>query len=123
MFNKAKGMLKREQFAVWCAVSGIIQFVKKERRSALYMISTTTVFTAGWVFGATTTEFILLAGAACSVWVSEMFNTCVEEILNLLHPNIHPKVKRIKDIAAGAVALTCACSVITALVIFLPKII
>ncbi|MBL7726551.1 MAG: diacylglycerol kinase family protein, partial [Dinghuibacter sp.] len=83
---------------------------------------TTAVFTAGCVLGVSGTEWVLLTGAAGSVWVCEMLNTCVEEILNLLHPGMHPKVKRIKDVAAGAVLLTCMCSVATAGIIFIPKI-
>jgi diacylglycerol kinase (ATP) len=122
MLYRMKGMIRREQFAMHCALAGLIQFFVTERRSASYLIATMTVFTAGWLLGVSATEFLFLTGATISVWVAEMFNTCVEGILDLLHPGIHPKVKRIKDLSAGAVLFTCIGSTIIAFIIFLPKI-
>jgi diacylglycerol kinase (ATP) len=122
MLHSLKGLIKREQFALHCALTGLFQFFITERRSVFYFIATTSVFTAGWMLGVSATEYLLLTGATVSVWVAEMFNTCVEEILNLLHPGVHPKVKRVKDLSAGAVLFTCICSIVTACIIFLPKI-
>lgn len=123
MLSILKGIFKRERFALHCATAGLLNFLITEKKSILYTIATTTVFTAGCMLHVSRTEWLLLTGAIASVWVAEMFNTCVEEILNLVHPTHHPKVKRVKDLAAGAVLLTALCSAITAIIIFLPKLV
>jgi diacylglycerol kinase len=53
----------------------------------------------------------------------EMMNTAVEKLCNVVHQDIHPGIKLVKDIAAGAVLVSAIISVVIACVIFLPKII
>jgi diacylglycerol kinase len=53
----------------------------------------------------------------------EMLNTAIEKLCDVVHKEIHPGIKKVKDIAAGAVLIAAFCSVITGAVIFLPKII
>lgn len=112
---------KKECFALRCAVAGLVQFFLTERKTIVYTIATIIVLLTGLFCHLNGTEWILLSASIISVWVAEMFNTCIEEILNLLHPAQHTKVKRIKDIAAGAVLFTAVGSIITGLIIFLPK--
>ena len=56
------------------------------------------------------------------VFSSEMFNTAIETIVDLISPNVHPLAGKTKDIAAGAVLITAICSVIIGILIFLPKV-
>ena len=53
----------------------------------------------------------------------ELVNTAIELTVDLAMPEIHPKAKAAKDIAAAAVLVSATCSVIIGLIIFLPKII
>lgn len=47
-----------------------------------------------------------LAGmAAASVLCAELFNTALETLADHVRPEIHPEIKRIKDMAAGAVLI------------------
>lgn len=47
-----------------------------------------------------------IAGAlAAMVIAAELFNTALENLLDLVHPEYHAKVKLIKDCAAGGVLL------------------
>jgi diacylglycerol kinase len=39
------------------------------------------------------------------VWAAEAGNTAIEQLCNLVHQARHPTVKRVKDVAAGAVLL------------------
>lgn len=52
-----------------------------------------------------------------------MFNTAIEKLCDVVHKEMHPGIKKIKDIAAGAVLLSALFSLITGVSIFLPKII
>ena len=53
----------------------------------------------------------------------EMMNTALEKLCDVLQKEFHPTIKKVKDIAAGAVLVTAVCSLIIGIVIFLPKII
>lgn len=44
----------------------------------------------------------------------ELVNSAVEEVIDLLHPDIHPAIKRAKDMLAGAVLVTGSASLAVA---------
>jgi len=45
----------------------------------------------------------------------ELINSALEGLIDLLHPEIHPEIKAIKDMLAGAVlAISCAALVVGA---------
>jgi diacylglycerol kinase len=67
-------------------------------------------------------EWIWLTGCIATVLSFEMMNTAIEKTCDLLHPAIHPTIKVIKDVAAAAVLVVAAGSVIIGAIIFLPKI-
>ena len=62
---------------------------------------------------------ILIMSLALSL---EAFNTALEKILDYLEPNLSDKIRIIKDLIAGAVAITIFASIIIGLMIFLPKV-
>ena len=47
---------------------------------------------------------VLLASAA--VFAAELFNTTVEHLVDYLHPEVHPRIRIVKDCAAAAVLVT-----------------
>ena len=54
----------------------------------------------------------------------ELLNSSVEALVDLLHPGIHPEVKAIKDMLAGAVLLASGVALVvgvTMLVEILPR--
>ena len=56
-----------------------------------------------------------------SVLSSEMLNTCVEAICDLVHPDKSEKVRNIKDIAAGAVLINAIMSVLVGVYLVLNR--
>ena len=64
----------------------------------------------------------MLAFAAGFVWSAEIFNTAIESMMDHLSPEKHPRVKYIKDLAAGAVLVAAITAIIAGLIIFIPKI-
>jgi diacylglycerol kinase (ATP) len=61
---------------------------------------------------------ILITG----VFSLELFNTAIERFLDLFFPDKNEKVKNIKDLMAGGVAIISIGAGIIGFVIFLPKI-
>jgi len=45
----------------------------------------------------------LVALASAAVISAELFNTAIEHLADHLHPELHPKIRIVKDCAAGAV--------------------
>ncbi len=43
-----------------------------------------------------------------AILAAELFNTAMEHLVDHLHPERHPRIKVVKDCAAGAVLLLCA---------------
>lgn len=113
---------KKEWAALCYAARGVFEFLSTEPKTMIYTPATFAVIVAALLLHLTNIEWILLTGAIAAVWAAEMFNTCIEEIMNFIHPAQHPKIKRIKDISAGAVLLTAMASAIAGAIIFLPKI-
>jgi diacylglycerol kinase (ATP) len=59
--------------------------------------------------------FILIIGAILS---AELFNSALENALDIIHPEQHPSIKIAKDSAAGAVLILSLTSIILFLIFF-----
>jgi diacylglycerol kinase len=68
-------------------------------------------------------EWIAVLFCITLVMTLEMMNTAVERLCNVVHKEFHPAIKHIKDIAAGAVFISALFSLMTGLIIFVPKIV
>ncbi len=67
-------------------------------------------------------EWIILFLLVGSVLILELINSIFERIVDTFKPRIHPVVKDIKDIMAGAVLLGSIISLFVGIVIFLPHV-
>ena len=103
------------------AFAGIIKFVRQEHNARIHAVATVAVIIAGIVFHISYSEAAVLAVVTGSVWIAEMLNTCLERMADLVHPETHPTIKFIKDLAAGAVLVAAFTAVVVALFIFIPK--
>ena len=75
------------------------------------------------VFKISAIEWIATGFCIAFVIAMEMINTTIEKLCDMVHQDVHPGIKKVKDIAAGAVLVSAIFSLITGLIIFLPKII
>ncbi len=53
----------------------------------------------------------------------EIINTAIEKLSDVFTTSVHPLIKQVKDIAAGAVLLVSIISLVTGCIIFIPRII
>lgn len=60
-----------------------------------------------WAIGALAVGFVLMA---------ELFNTALEVLADHLHPEQHPEIRAVKDIAAGAVLVSSVLALLVAVV-------
>ena len=54
------------------------------------------------------------------VSAAEVFNTAIEELVDLMHPQQDPRAGRVKDLAAGAVLICAIAAAVAGLFILLP---
>lgn len=104
------------------AIAGILKFVRQEHNARIHAVATVAVIIAGIVFHVSYSEAAILAVVTGGVWITEMLNTCMERMADVVHPAAHPTIKFIKDLAAGAVLVAAITAVVVALFIFIPKV-
>jgi diacylglycerol kinase len=68
-------------------------------------------------------EWLILVVTIFFVLVLELINTTLENIVDLVSPEIQAEAKVAKDVSASAVFLSAVFSIIVGLALFLPKII
>lgn len=89
------------------AARGLGFFLRTQRNIRLLFLIAIAVFAYAGKHGASAHDWALLVIAVVMVISAEMLNSALEYTLDLLHPGEHPLVKAAKDIAAGAVLVTC----------------
>ncbi len=104
------------------ALNGIGVVMRTERHFQYHLVAALLAFTTGFILSISPIEWLFVSSAVFSVLTAESMNTAIEELCNEITMERKPSIKIIKDIAAGAVLLSVFYSLITALVIFLPKI-
>lgn len=89
----------------------------------IHLFATFAVAVAGFCFAISSTEWLAVITCCTLVLTAEMFNTAIEVFCDCLVKESLPKIKIVKDVAAGAVLVTAIGSAVIGFVIFLPKII
>ena len=102
------------------AVEGLVAAMREQNIRFHYMCVVVVVIT-GLLTGLSATEWMVLVLTMALVLGAELLNTAIERVVDLASPGIHPLAKQAKDIAAGAVLVFAAASVIIGMLIFLPK--
>lgn len=103
------------------ALAGISQCARLEKNFRLQLLFAITIVLVAAFFKISTSEWIALIFCIMVVLSLEMINSAIEKTCDLVTTEIHPLIKQIKDIAAGAVLLASAGSVVTACIIFIPR--
>lgn len=83
-------------------------------------MATIVVLVAGCYYRLSSSEWLWLIVAIVLVWVTEILNTAFELLCDVASPEFHPIVKKCKDVAAGAVLVSAAGSIIIGVIIFRP---
>lgn len=100
------------------AINGIICAIKCERNMKIHICAAIAVFMMSLFFDITKAEFMIICIVVAMVIVSELFNTAIEELVNMITTGYHPKVKIIKDVSAGAVLVSAFFAVVVGYFVF-----
>lgn len=103
------------------AFQGIGEAIKSERNIKIHLAAGACALFFGWYFSVSRMEWLFLLAAIFGTITLEMVNSAIERTVDLITGEIHPLAKQAKDIAAGAVLVYALFSVLTGLIIFVPK--
>ena len=104
------------------AWKGIKSFINREPNAWIHCTAIVLVTIAGFGFGITRTEWLIVILCFGIVLAAEGFNTAIERLVNLVSPEHNPIAGDVKDIAAGAVLICAVAAAITGVIIFTPYI-
>ena len=88
------------------AINGILHAAKTQRHMRYHLYAVILVLILSFLLGVKRSDFILLVALSILVISTEMINTALEEVVNILFREYDRRAKTIKDVAAGAVLIT-----------------
>ena len=104
------------------AIEGIKEALKTERNMKIHVMIMFLVIIAGIALKINFLEWIICIILFGLVIAGELFNTAIENLVDMIMPYKNEKAKAAKDISAGAVLVFAIVSVVVGISIFLPKI-
>jgi diacylglycerol kinase len=115
-----RGFFSREAASFACAFRGMASLLKSEVHARIHLAATIAVLVLGWWREISRGEWLAVLLAIGLVWVAEALNTAVEYVADLAHPDEHPEVKKLKDLAAAGVLFASVAALAVGLVVFWP---
>ncbi len=101
---------------------GIRFMLKTQHNFWIHLTVTFLVVVAGILLNLSLLEWFFIIFAVGLVLAAEIFNTAIEQLTDLIHPEWGEKAARIKDLSAGAVLICAFTAALTGVIIFVPKI-
>jgi diacylglycerol kinase len=102
------------------AFSGLWYTLRTQRNMRVHLAIAGAVVILGLWLRLPADQWAMLALISGLVLVSEMTNTVIEKLVDLVCPEYHPLAKIVKDVMAGAVVLAAVVAVIVGLLILGP---
>ncbi len=103
------------------AFQGIKTFFQTQHNSWIHMLVAICVIILGSRFNLSLNEWCWIVFSIGMVFITEMLNTALEFLTDLVSPEFHPLAKKTKDVAAGAVLFSAIVAVVIGLFVFIPK--
>lgn len=88
------------------AIEGILHAAKTQRHLRYHYFSASAILLVSYVLGVSRIEFLIIALSVIAVLLTEMFNTAIETLVDMVSPELSEKARIAKDISAGAVLVT-----------------
>lgn len=102
------------------AISGLGFLIRSERNARIHVVVGLAVVFAGFYFEVSQTEWVLLSTAIILVLITEAINTAIELFADVMHPEFHEQIGRVKDLCAAAVLLSALYAVGVGIAVFGP---
>ena len=105
------------------SANGLIHVIKTERNMQFHVGAAFIIIALSFFYRLSGVEFAIICIAVGTVIASELFNTAVEALVDIIVDVYHPKAKIIKDIAAGAVTVSAFAAAAAGVFIFYGRVV
>jgi len=119
MKTKKESFLKNRIKSVGYAFKGAYLLITTEASVKVQFVIGVIMTFAGIVFKLSVTEWIIQILVIALIMALEGMNTAIEETADFIHPEHHPKIGLIKDLAAGAVFIFAIAAAVIGFIIYL----
>lgn len=100
------------------AIAGILIAAREQQNMRIHVLAVLVVTLSGIFVGLDAIEWGVIALTYGLVLVAEMFNSAIENLIDLVSPERNPLAGKVKDIAAGAVLIAALVATCVAISIF-----
>lgn len=105
------------------AFRGLRSLLEETPNAFIHLIAAIIVIALGFVYSISNGEWVAIIIVIGTVFSAEAVNTSLERLSDYAsNKEIHPIIKRVKDLAASAVLITVLTALTVGTIIFLPKI-
>ena len=104
------------------AFNGLKMLIKEEHNARIHLFAAICVVVAGIIFRISTFEWIIIIACIGWVFVTELINSAIENMADLISKEKSEAIKKIKDLSAGAALVAAIASAAIGLIVFLPKV-
>ncbi len=104
------------------ACQGLADLLRSQPNARIHLAIAVAVTGAGIFFRISRMEWVAVVICIVLVFALEAVNTALEYLTDLVSPDFHPMAGKVKDVAAAAVLVAAAGSLVVGIIIFLPKI-
>lgn len=101
-YRTSKNQFESMQFAL----AGLLFLFRRQHSFRLLIVVTTSSLILALVAGVRLPAIMLMMVAISTVWVTEIFNTALEAVINMVSSEYHPMAQVGKDVAAAASLVT-----------------
>jgi diacylglycerol kinase (ATP) len=109
---------KRSQDSFRYAAEGILHCFRTQKHMQFHFLMLVLVLLSGLLLSLDTRDMLVLLFCISLVIATEMVNTAVETVVDMITQTYHPLAKLAKDVAAGAVLIASVNAVIAGILIF-----
>ncbi|MEW4924501.1 diacylglycerol kinase family protein [Algibacter sp. 2305UL17-15] len=121
MNNKNEPFIIHRYKSIGYAFKGMFLLLKTESSIQVQFSLAILLTIAGFYFEITSLEWIIQIFAIVLVMSVEALNTGLEKICDFVHEDFEVRIGFIKDIAAGAVAISSLGALLITLILYIPK--
>jgi diacylglycerol kinase (ATP) len=105
------------------AFKGLWHAAKTQLNFRVHLLCAIIVVLLGFALRISAAEWLWVSLCIGMVLLTELINTAIELLVDIISPDYNEKAGRVKDMCAAAVLVTTITALVIGLVIFVPKII
>jgi diacylglycerol kinase len=103
------------------AVNGLLLLLKNEHNSRIHILAAIIAIIMGIIMKLDHYEWSLLIIVIGAVFLTELLNSSIESLADLIDPEFNELIMRAKDYSAAAVLMSAIVAIVVGGLIFIPK--